>query len=226
MSINLSLDQFLKSQYGTDTFGQNVSFAQVKGDVPTGIKKGTRTETGKFGARYYAKDVLGKEYYMPVRVTVGKDTIPGSSSTYADLLAIVDDNGNSTGVWDLPYPVISAAEINVKVVDTELTERDGMVSELINLSGYKISVKGYLVNQGANEWPEDDHDTMTRLGNMKIPIRIDSVLTDVLFMDSGNHSRLATMRNLKFMPHEGVKNVVEYSFELITEVPFNLIDIS
>lgn len=226
--MNLSLTEaFLRSvDYPIDTFADRLSFAEVKGDRKAGRGIGTRTETGIYGSRYYAEDVLGKEYYLPVKVTVGNNIIPGSSSTYAEALGIDDKKGDYTGVWDLPYPMISAAEQTKKIVDTELTERGGMVSELINLSGYKISIRGYLINQKANEFPQDEYDTMVRLGNLNIPVRIDNVMTDILFMDSQNPGRMATIRNMKFTPRPGVKNVVEYMFDLITEVPFNLIDIS
>jgi Domain of unknown function (DUF6046) len=191
---------------------------QIIGDVVN-----QRKRQGKYGSLYYQdNDDL---VYMPVQVEVGHDNIPGTSSTYAEALGITDDQGNYTGKWWLPNPVM-ATELRVHVVDTELTERNGVVSELINISGFRVKITGFLVNTDANEFPEDDYDTLVRLSNLGHPFKIHSVKTDILFADMGNADKLVTVRSLQFGRRPGVKHVQDYELELVSEMPFSLIDIS
>lgn len=187
-----------------------------------GVKEFYRNENGKLGSPFYAKDRLGREYYMPVEVEVGNEPIPGENRTYAQKLGAKNADGSVTGRWQLPYPVISA-EALATVVDTELTERAGVVSELINLRGYRIRVRGFCIANG--DFPEDDVQTLHRLYSLGQPFRINCALTDLLF-DELSEDKLVTMRRLSWPELPGVQHVRPYELELITEIPFNLVDIS
>ena len=212
-TVNLSLGQLFLQAFGYKTDAFDPVVPQIKGDIPS-----YRTETGKLGGAYYANDLMGREVYMPVEVVVGNDIIPGTSTTYAKKFGVPG------GKWQLPYPVISATR-TVHIIDTELTERDGMVSELINLSSVKISIKGFLINQ-ANEFPEDDFDTLNRLFALKTVISINCPYTDLLLNDITNGAKTVTIRSLSFPERRGVKHVVPYELELMADVPFNLVDIT
>lgn len=220
MEINLSLSKLFEQAFGYKSPAFDPVFDPVIGD-----KAGKRKETGKYGSDYYASDVLGREYYLPIEVQVGHDLIPGTQTSYADKLGASDGYGSVSGRWNLPYPVMSI-DLKPHVIDTELTERNGVVSELINISGYKISIHGLLINQKANEFPEDDFDMLNRLANLQTAFRINNVKTDIVLLDSGNSDKLVSVRNLSFPKYPGVKHVQPYELELFSEVPFNLIDIS
>jgi len=218
MQISLSLAELIINALTTDPNMTPLEVAAVIGDV---VNK--RKTQGKYGSAYYQDN--NTAIYMPVEVVVGNDVIPGTSSTYAEAFGVTDQSGNYTGRWWLPNPIMSI-DLNVHVVDTELTERNGMVSELINIGGYKMNITGFLVNSTANEFPEDEYDTLNRLANLRVPFKINSVKTDIIFMDSGNTDKTVTIRNLRFPKRPGVKHVQEYELELWSEIPFNLIDIS
>jgi len=219
MEINLSLSQLFENAFGYKSPAFDPEFAAVTGDVI-----GKRKETGKFGSAYYANDAVGREYFMPVAIDVGTAMIKGTSTTYAEALGANGLNGPQDGTWRLPYPVLSA-EIVVKVVDTELTEQYGMVSELINVSGYKITVRGFVINQTANEFPEDDCDTLNRLVGLKTRFAIYNPLTDLLLVPN-NGQRMVTIRKFNFVERGGTKHVKPYVMELMSDVAFNLNDIS
>lgn len=208
-----------------EAWGYRTSAFDGQGDVKPvqGYKEGSRTELGRHGSPYYAKDALGREYYMPVEVQVGNDIIPGTNTTYAEALGVRNADGSTTGRWQLPYPVISAS-MNINVVDTQLTERNGMVSELISSPGYRIKIRGFMINK-SNEFPEDDYDTLKRLVSLGIPFRINNPMTDILLADNGP-DKLVTIRGVNFPERPGVKHVKPYELDLMAEVPFNLIDIS
>jgi hypothetical protein len=180
-------------------------------------------QQGMSGGVYNDCDEAGREYYLPVTLSVGDNKIPGTETTYAQALGVINDEGKLTGRLYLPYPVIRI-ELSTRIIDTELTERDGMVSELINMGGHKIFIKGFLVNTKNNDFPEEDFDRLNRLVNLKVPVKIDSVVTDILLKN--NPDKLVTIRSLKFSEYPGVKNVRPYELELRSELPFSLIDIS
>ena len=218
MDINLSPTQRLLEALQRANRGKGPTFAQVYGDVAD-----FQAKVGIYGSPFYATDLRGREYFLPIEVVVGNDTIPGTSSTYADALGVTDANGQATGKWNLPYPVMSA-DMQKHIVDTELTERQGLVSELINIGGWKISVRGYIINE-SNEFPEDDYNTMVRLCSINKAVVVNNPLTDILLQSNGG-AKTVTIRNLKWHERPGVKHVREYSLELWQDVPFNLIEIS
>ena len=207
-------------------WGYKSSAFDPKAGKVTGDNVFTRTEVGKVAqSPYYAKDVNGREYYLPIEVQVGFDKIPGTETTYAEALGIQNQDGSYTGRWNLPYPVMSATNKKL-VIDTPLTERRGFVSEYINTEAWRISVKGLVIGKG-NEYPEADVATLIRLYNMNIPIKVNNVVSDMLLLSPDNTgSDLVTIRSLNFPGREGVKHVRAYELELVSEAPFNLIDIS
>jgi hypothetical protein len=215
-TINLSIGELFLRTYG------GASGPITVGDVK-GVAENYRRAQGKTGSPFYAKDFLGREYYMPLEVNVGNAPVPGEpETTYADKLGVRNEDGSATGRWNLPHPVISG-ELVMNVVDTELTERNGFVSERINFRGYRIRVRGFIMGDG-NEFPEDDVETLERLVKLGIPVRISSVVTDLMLADVPD--RLVTIRRLVWPEIAGVQHVKPYELELMSEVAFNLIDIS
>lgn len=213
MQISISLAEIFRNVWGISPNAFVGKFGTLRGD---GAVPG-QSKMGKHGSLYYQD--TNPLIYLPIQVEVGDDPIPATpNTTYAEKF------GQPDGKWWLPNPVLSW-DLKVHVVDTELTERDGMVSELINISGYKISVKGLLVNETANEFPEKDYDTLLRLVNLKTPFKINNPATDILLMNGGNNTKMVTVRGLRFPGKEGVKHVKAYELELESEIPFNLIDI-
>lgn len=228
--MEIDLDKYFLQAFGYSSPALKFQSKPIRGDksftnpLLPGFT-GFRTEYGKIGSSPYYAKVGDREYYMPLEIQVGTDKIPNTKTTYAQALGVTDSKGTYIGRWRLPFPVMSA-DLIAHVIDTELTERNGMVSELINLSGYRIKIRGLLVNQNANEFPEDDYNTLTKLASLNTPITLHNVRTDILFMNSGNVNKQVTIRGLHFPERPGVKHVQPYELDMVTEMEFNLVDIS
>ncbi len=222
MQISISLAEIFRNAFGFQPNPFLGKFGNIRGDGKAG-SPGTK-DMGKHGSLYYQDN--NPLIYLPVQVEVGDDPIPATpDTTYAEKFAGANYKKGKATTWWLPNPVTSC-DIKVHIIDTELTERDGMVSEGINISGYKINVKGLLVNENANEFPEKDYDTLLRLVNLKTPFKINNPATDIILMNGGNNTKMVTVRGLRFPGKEGVKHVKAYELELESDLPFNLIDIS
>ena len=189
--------------------------APVSGDVA-----GARVEKAGLGSSYYATDpVTGIEYFMPVTVK-----FPDSSTTNApDGL-----EGASTGLlttWQLPFPIISM-DMRKVVIETPLTERNGSVKELIQTKDYDITIKGFIVS-ATDDYPEADVMRMRDLFEVGQSISIRSALTDIfLLRPNRNGSDQVVILDLSFPGVKGVQNIEYYELKLVSDEPFNLIDIS
>jgi hypothetical protein len=214
MAIDLSLGQLFTEAWGYRTAAFEPTFDGVLGDTPF-----TRVEAGKLaGSPYYATDVLGNEYYLPVEVQVGNDN--------AEAFGLRNSDGALAGRWNLPYPILSINS-RKRIIKTELTERNGPVMELVNIGGYEIVIKGFLINQTSNEFPEDDFTTLMRLYKLNTVLRINNPVTDIALMGPDNNgSDEVVIESLTFPEHGGVKHVRPYELRLCSNEPFNLIDIS
>jgi hypothetical protein len=216
MEVDFSLPELFLQHFGypTDAFGSALQFNAVAGDSVN-----NRTSFGSVaGSDYYDVDGSGREYYLPIEFVFGGDIIPGTNTSYKEKMGM--------SYWNLPYPIFSI-ESKTHVIDTELTERNGMVSELINLSGYKLNVKGFLINLQENAFPEADFKTLIKLYELAVPLQINNPITDVLFVKAATSgANLVTIRNVRLLEGRGTKNIRAYELELVQEVPFNLIDIS
>jgi hypothetical protein len=75
-----------------------------------------RLTVARRGSPYYANDILGREFFMPV--TIGTQLIP---------FAVVGIRAKKT------------------IVSTAMVERRGTVKELINVDDYEINIKGIII---------------------------------------------------------------------------------
>jgi len=199
--ISFSLVDLFR-QMGVHSSAFTPDFTSVSGD-----NKLHRGVTGNFGSPYYANDALGREYFLPVTV-------------------IYPDSSGNLVTYELPYPVISIRG-NKHVVETPLTERRGTVSELISTESYKISIKGFVINTVGNEMPEDELVDFRNFFECDMPFSIKCPLTDVfLLRPDRKGSDQVTIRSFELPYSIGVKNVKTYSIELVSEEPFNLIEIA
>jgi hypothetical protein len=221
--LDLSLSDLFAEAFGYRTEAAVPEFKGRRG-FGNALTVPSRTEDGKHGSPYYAKDAVGREYYLPVEIQVGNDVIPGTNTTYAEKWGVRSADGATTGRWNLPYPIISVTG-DKRIIETDLTERRGTVKELINTRDWVISVKGFLINN-ENEFPEDDFETLVKLYELNIPVRINNVLTDILLLNpERDGSDLVVIRKLTFPEVRGVKHVKPYEIEFVSDEAFNLIEI-
>jgi len=161
---------------------------------------------GVYGSPYYAKNILGQAVYLPVTV-------------------IYTNSSNAPVTYQLPNTVIEI-DVAKHVVDTEVTERNGIVSELINTGAYKINIKGFLINRLSNELPESDLINMRNFFECNLPVTIQNVMTDIYLKRPDNLGNcLVTIRRKRIPYSVGVKHVKAYELELMSEAPFSLIEI-
>ena len=187
--------------FGTPESAFDPKVALVLGDVPN-----YQSKQGVYGSAMYGTDDFGRQVYLPITVTY------------------TDASGNQVE-YDVPYPVIEIKG-GKHIVDTELTERRGMVSELISTRSFDISIKGFIINTTGDELPEDEMMAFRDFVECDAPVGIKNPLTDIwLLRPDRSGTDLVTIRNFELPYVIGVKNVWAYTIELRSEEPFSLIEI-
>lgn len=163
-------------------------------------------QSALLGSSYYSTDMLSREYYMPVTVVYNSGT--GSASE-----------------WKLPHPVVAISSRKT-IIETPLTERRGTVKELINVQDYDIVIKGFIIN-ASNEFPEQDVTTLRNIYEINEPISIKCPVTDIfLLRPDRKGSDKVVIKELKFLPVAGVKNIRPYELHMVSDEPFNLNQVS
>lgn len=151
-----------------------------------------RKEFADLGSPYYGIDANGREYYMPVEL----------------------------GGYELPHPVI---KINSRknIVETELTEFDGTVKELINNGDWSIVIRGFIISED-KEYPEQVINDLMELYLRKEALEIRSAITDIYLVtpDRQGFDR-AVIYSCDFPDAPGVQNVRAYEFVLKSDKPFD-----
>ncbi len=198
--VNLSL--LFEGAFGYKSSAFEPDFAPVPVmDSANGTGQ-LRKEFGSVaGARMYAPDARGREYFLPV--TIG----------YVDA-------GGVQREWDLPYPVVQVRG-QKRIITTELTERSGTVKELINTGDYEIVIRGVII-EPTNELPEQDLIMLRTIYENGQAVVVKNAVTDVFLV--GNEF-MAVIRSLTDTPVKGVKNVRAYEMLLTSDAPFNLEEI-
>jgi len=109
-----------------------------------------------YGSNYYATDIYGRYYFMPVSIS--------------DYL--------------LPFPVISI-DCGKDIVSTPMVERQGSVHEIINTNDFIINIRGFIADPN-NNYPESEIIALLQnvfVPNKSLTIK--SVLTDI-FLQGNN----------------------------------------
>jgi len=215
--ISFSLGELFEQTFGYKTKAFDPQFSPVNS-----VKAPLRKEQGTQGSSYYAKNVAGAEYYMPVTLTYPDTSpLPATKAPFSpsnDTLTILKK-------WNLPYPVISITSRKT-IIETVLTERRGTVKELINIQDYEIVIKGFIIGSNG-EFPEGEIATLRTIYEQNVPLSIQCPLTDIfLLRPDRSGSDQVVITTLSFPPITGVKNVKPYEIRMVSDEPFNLISIS
>lgn len=105
-------------------------------------------------AKYFAKGLYGRSYFMPVKL----------------------------GGEDLPNPVIRITN-KKSIVETVMVNRTGTVKELIGKEDFRINIKGIIVSED-NSYPESEIQRIHSLYVRDTSLEIVSVLTDIFMPDN------------------------------------------
>jgi len=109
-----------------------------------------RREVSSLGQKYYAEDLSGREFFLPV--WINKQLIP---------FAVMGMTWKKT------------------FVHTPMPERSGQVHELISIDDYDFTIKGLLVDDGG-EFPEQDIVDLYNLFKINASLSMHSALSDII----------------------------------------------
>lgn len=209
--ISISLPDLFAEQWGFNPQPFDPQFEHVKG---VGGPLSDRKEYGKQGSPYWGKGKDGREYYMPISITYAENL--GSAPDGSELEI------NKT--IDLPYTCVSVNR-RKRLIDTELTEREGTATELINLGNYEFRLYGFVIGP-TKEFPEDDVLKLQELDDIAATVTVRSVLTDIyLGKASRKGSYECIIRDFTAPMQRGNANVRPFELLLTSVMPFNLIEI-
>lgn len=200
-TVNLSLANLFEAAFGYRSTAFDPQFTDVVGaqDDDRNTQKVSQT-----GAKYWGY-ANGREYYMPVTVEY-----------------IGADGGKKELV--LSYPIISVSARKL-IIETPLTERRGTVKEIINIADYDINIRGFMIS-GTKEYPEADVQALRDLWETNTAVRINSVLTDLLLLGADRKgSDKVVIKEMLLPEMKGVNHVQAYQLSLVSDAPFNLIEI-
>ena len=112
------------------------------------------------------------------------------------------------------------------IVETPLTERRGTVKELINIEDYEIVIKGFIIG-ATNDFPENDVAILRNIYEQNSALSIQCPLTDIfLLRPDRSGSDQVVIKDLRFPGIKAVKNVCPYELHMVSDEPFNLIEIA
>ena len=214
--VNLDIIAAFQKIFGGHGDGFNPKLTPVSGDVPSNW-----VAFGGNGSPYYAKDLtLGTTYFMPVTFV-----FPTSAAGDGLLGASGETSANGLTTWNLPFPMISVSQKKT-IIKTALTERNGTVKELITIDDLDIRIRGYLI-AATDDYPENLVTTLRNLFEQNVAISIQCPLTDIFLLRTDRSgSDQVVITDLKLTEKKGIKNVVEYEVNLLSDQPFSLVDLS
>lgn len=161
-----------------------------------------RVESSSLGSSFYAEDVLGREYFMPVRF---QGIFPKS-------------------LGDRPFDLVvpfAVASVGCKktIVSTPMPERGGSVKELISLDDYAINIKGILISDD-NVFPEQQIIDIHNIFRINESITIRSVLTDIFL--SGQFDHRVVIKELKWPVNAGIEHAKPFELDCESDMIFTL----
>jgi hypothetical protein len=134
-------------------------YRQTFGSRPRIPDRETGEDLSRFSGSQLLTEHMGKEIWLPVRF-VGLPSEFGMS----ELL--------------LPYTTVKITGKKT-IIKTALSERKGTVKELFSIDDYKISIKGFVIDDKKRVWPEAELSVLKRLWELNESVRLDNALTNV-----------------------------------------------
>lgn len=213
MSIDLTLGHLFEQVFGYKSSAFEPRFSDAIGYKEKDEK---RLEMGRHGAPYYKTDADGREYFLPVSLTADIE-IPFENAR------VVTVSPASVLIY-LQHPTISITGKKT-IIETPLTERRGTVKEIINLMDYEIIIKGLIIGKD-NNYPEDEVRQLRMLYELNTPISIQNAMTDIFLLGPDTvGSDKVIIKDLSFPEVKAVKNVRGYQMTMVSDAPFNMIDL-
>ena len=161
-------------------------------------EKAARREQSAKGYAFYATDLSGREFFIPV---------------YLDGALI-------------PFAVIGMRWAK-NIISTSMPERGGSVNELISIDDYSFTIKGLLVNEDGH-FPDTEIEDLHKIFEKNKSITLRSVLSDIVLSGrpdiSGDddEGHRVIIKNIAWPATSGVEHVKPFEIEVMSDMIFNL----
>lgn len=128
----------------------------------------------------------------------------------------VSADGTQTKEFALGHTIVGISA-KKKLVETDMTERNGSVIELIHSGNYEISLRGIVVGENGS-FPDEDLALLYELYTKNEPVSFRCALTDI-FMGSDDS---VVIKGFDIPQKQGVEGVREYSLSIVSNAILTL----
>jgi hypothetical protein len=161
-------------------------------DLPQ-IGANVRKTENMYGQSLYGSaDTMGYEVFCPVTIEV--DGID----------------------YDFPYTVVGVKRTKT-VIETEMTELNGSVKEIIGNRDFDISIKGFLIGQ-YNQFPDDKLKMLNDVFEFNQAVRLKCAYTDI-FLHSNDY---VVIKDFQLPEKPKVIGVRDFSLQMVSDSIFTL----
>lgn len=128
------------------------------------------------------------------------------------------DRKDKVGVegYFLPVETVLELERAKIIVKTNMQGRDGSVKEYISMDDWSLNFKGFFINYENDLYPEEKVETLLRIYEKKIPLKITSK-----WLSRWGIERVV-MENISFPTFEGFSNVQPFELRCLSDDPITL----
>jgi hypothetical protein len=129
-----------------------------------------------------------------------------------------DQNGVNISLSGLDFPIaLMDVSMTKNVITTQIQGRNGTIKEYISDGDYSINIKGVLVGDGQNVYPEDLVKQLIKYIRCPQEIPISSPILNDMY----NISSIVIIDH-NIGQNEGMRNVVPFELTALSETPFEI----
>lgn len=130
---------------------------------------------------------------------------------------IIAGTGEDYEGFEFPAEIVVEASLTKKVVETEIFGADGNVEELIGLSDWDITIRGFIINYQTTDYPENEVKELKRLCELKdVELEVEGTFLNLL--DIGYIS----IHSLTLPPAVGYSDMQAFEITAKSKIPFTL----
>lgn len=189
--MEIDLTRIFTEAFGYDPPEKQSSKVQLK-------QAQSRITHSQLGQPYYAEDLFGREFFLPVYIE---------------------------GIL-IPFAVIGMTWKKT-IQSTAMPERGGSVNELISVDDYSFNIKGILLDDEMT-FPETGVQFMHDLFKINQSVTLRSVLTDIVLSGQSNlkgddpYGHRVVIKEVKWPAVSGIEHAKPFELELMSDLIFDL----
>jgi hypothetical protein len=160
---------------------------------PAQVQPATKKTVNLYGETLYGQaDMIGREVFCPITIEVdGTD-------------------------YNFPFAVIGIDRTKT-VVETQMTELNGSVKEIIGNNDFEISIKGFVIGD-YDQFPDDKIKMLNDVFEWNQTVRLKSAFSDI-FLHSNDY---VLIKKLSIPEKPKVIGVRDFAFSAVSDGIFNL----